>query len=81
MQRQYRVRLNTELIVGYMWRNKLSKTAFCKKCNISYSVLTKMLSDQLNFGFNSVVKVCKLLNVELKDIFVKNEKYKENLIK
>lgn len=77
MQKQYRVRLNTELIVGYMWRNKLSKTAFCKKCNISYSVLKKILNDQLNFGFSSVVKICRVIKVELKDIFVKNEKYKE----
>ena len=77
MQKEYKVRLNTELIVGYMWRNKLTKTAFCKKCNISYSVLKKILNEQLNFRFSCVVKICRVLKIELKDIFVKNENYRE----
>lgn len=60
--------IKTELITDYITKNKLTKTKFCKLCNISYSVYVKIMSNQYNFCIVSLFKIAKLLNIEVKDL-------------
>ena len=62
-------RINKRRVVAYMKKHNLSKIAFCKLCGISRSVLNKVLRQQYNISTLSIYKICKLLNIELKDMF------------
>lgn len=61
--------IKTELIEKYIKDNNLSMTAFCKKCKIGLSVYKKIMSGSLKIRINSIVKIVKVLNIEIKDIF------------
>ena len=62
------IRFNYEIIIEYMNKNNLSKTQFCKQCNISIYTLNKMLNGNLNINSLLGLKVCKLLNIKFNDL-------------
>ena len=74
MKREYKEKLRTDLINRYMKENNITKREFCKQCKISHSQLKRMYKNDFDFYIESLYKVCKILNVELKDMFkvVKN---------
>ena len=51
-----------------MKENNLSKTQFCKQCDISIGTLNKMLAGCLNIKTLLGCKVCNLLNVKFDDL-------------
>lgn len=52
-----------------MKKNKVTKTVFCKKCNISYNTLKKILKNQTNFRIVALFKVAKVLKTNICDLF------------
>lgn len=69
MNAKHKEKLRTDLINKYMRENNITKREFCKKCKISHSQLKRMYKNDFDFYIESLYKVCKLLNVELKDMF------------
>ena len=61
--------VNVELIYEFLIINHLSRKEFCKKYNFSYSVLCKILKKQLNYSCDSLLKLARILNVEICDLF------------
>ena len=57
--------LNTKPILNYLEKNNLSKTDFCKKCNISLQTLNNILTGK-NFKFKTLFKLQGKLIVILK---------------
>ncbi len=64
------MKINVPLIETYIRKNKLSKTAFCKKCKISYLTLQKIYSDNFNGNILVLFKIARVLKVGIKDLFV-----------
>ena len=56
--------IKTNLIEEYITKNNLSKIEFCKRCNISYSVLKKILKNKKNFRINSLFKIAKEIDID-----------------
>lgn len=65
---------NTEIILIFLKQNNLSKNAFCKLCKINPSVLNKILNQQTNFRTLSVFKIARVMNIHVKELFIKKEK-------
>lgn len=55
--------IKVEVIKQYMREHHLTHTAFCKKCNISYATLQKILNDDIHIRTNSLLKVALAMNV------------------
>ena len=63
--------IDVEKIRTYMWKNKLTIKDFCNKCNFSYSVYKKITSGSCDFYSSALVKLAKVMNVEICDLFIK----------
>ena len=61
--------INIQRIQSYIRENKMSKTAFCKKCNISYHTLQKILDNNFNGNVVILFNIARVLNVSIKDLF------------
>lgn len=61
--------INTDLIINYLFLNKLTKSEFCKMCKISYGTLEKVMSKNQNFNISALFKIAKVLNVKIHEIF------------
>ena len=51
--------IRVELITNYLKENKLSKSEFCRRVGISVSVLNKILTNNLHFRADAILKNCK----------------------
>ncbi|MBR2614855.1 MAG: helix-turn-helix transcriptional regulator [Clostridia bacterium] len=60
--------LNTKPILNYLEKNNLSKTDFCKKCNISLQTLNNILTGK-NFKFKTLFKIARQIDCYIKDFF------------
>ncbi len=56
--------INIELILDFIQKNKLSKSAFAKTCGISTALLTKILNGYCDMGTSKVVKIAKAMGVK-----------------
>ena len=65
-------RLKTELIKYYIFKNKLTKKAFCEKCGISTYALNKLLKHDYSVGISAVFKIAKVIDIELYLMFESN---------
>ena len=61
-------KVNIELITNYLKENNLSKTKFCKVCNVSIKTLNKILSGNLNFIIHLLFRIVNVLNIEFYEI-------------
>ena len=61
--------INIELIENYLNAFKITKSEFCKRAKISYSVLTKIYNNQINFRINALFKICRTIGINLYQIF------------
>lgn len=61
---------NNDLIYDYINKNNLNKNSFCKLCGISFSTLKKLLNNEFNIGYLTVLKVTKVLNVPINKYFI-----------
>lgn len=62
--------MNVSLIETYMKENKLSKSAFCKKCKIGYHTLQKIFSRDFSGNILVLFRIARTLNVGIKDLFL-----------
>lgn len=62
-------RIKTEIFLNYMEKEGLSKTAFCKKCKISYHTLQKILNNDWNFRFTALFRIARVIKVEVYQMF------------
>ena len=63
-------KIDDSMIRVFMWKNKLTKKKFCEMCGISYAVLNKILNNKRNFYLTALLKVARVMNVELYQMFV-----------
>ena len=73
MKKNYKFRIKTELIEEYMIENNLNRITFCEKSKVSLDTLEKMYINDFDFDIVYLFRVCKLLNIEFKDIFDESE--------
>lgn len=69
--------VDVELILDFMQKNKLSKTAFAKTCGISTALLIKILSGYCNIGLTKVIKIAKVMGIKFTKL-IKNDFDKVN---
>ena len=70
--------IDVELILDFMQKNRLSKTAFAKTCGISTALLTKILSGYCNIGITKVVKIAKAMGIKFTQLIKDDKKIKYN---
>ena len=61
--------IKTEIFENYMKKNNLSKTAFCKLCKISPSVLKKIMNNQNNFYIIALFRIARVIKMEVYQMF------------
>lgn len=61
--------IKTELIYSFIKENNLTKSDFCKLCEISEKSLEKILVNNFDFPAIDLFKVAKLLKVEAYKLF------------
>ena len=66
--KQLKNTINTKLIEEYIKSNNLSKTEFCKQCNISYSTLMRILNNG-DFYIIALFKIARVMNVKVHNLF------------
>ena len=64
--------IKTELIKKYLIDKKITKTEFCKRCKISFSVLYKLLNKKRNYNMICLARICKVLGIRFSEIFAEN---------
>ena len=64
--------INTDLILEYLKKEKLSKTKFCKLCGINIISFNKILNNQMNYRTLILLKIARQINIPMHKIF--NEK-------
>ncbi|MBQ8211115.1 MAG: helix-turn-helix transcriptional regulator [Treponema sp.] len=57
-----------DVIKKYMVDNKLSKSKFCKKCNIGMKTLNKVLNCDYSLRMSKLFKIAKAMNVHVLEI-------------
>lgn len=62
-------RFKSILIENYLKEHNISKTKFCKDCNINYNALNKILNNKYQIKFSTLFKVCKKLEIEIYQFF------------
>ena len=62
-------KINIEIIENYIKENKLSKTRFCQKCKIGLRTYAKMMNNNLEIDLKALVKVAKVMNIRLYEMF------------
>ncbi|MBR2974769.1 MAG: hypothetical protein IKC47_03395 [Clostridia bacterium] len=62
--------INTEKILTYINEKKLSKKDFCRLCDISQYVLNKILCRQRCRFVVPMLKIARMMGVELRDLYV-----------
>lgn len=60
--------VNTQLIKNYINDNKLTKTAFCKRCKISIGTLNRIFSEK-NVDIRAIFKIARIMNKNICDLF------------
>ena len=61
--------IKTEIFENYIKEHNLSKTAFCKLCKISPSVLKKIMSNKDNFYIIALFRIAKVIKMEVYQMF------------
>lgn len=62
--------INVNKILDYIKANNLSKTEFCKNCNMSVSTLNAILTNK-NFKLTAIFKIARAMTCHIKDMFIK----------
>ena len=60
--------INTKLIDNFLKENNLSKTQFCKLCNISLQTLKNVYLSNNKISVKPIVKLALTMKVRLKDL-------------
>ncbi|MBQ7307266.1 MAG: helix-turn-helix transcriptional regulator [Clostridia bacterium] len=61
--------INIEIIENFMFENKISKTEFCKMCEISLSTLNKIMNNDDNFETIALFKIAKVIKIRVYQMF------------
>lgn len=64
------VKFNQKIVLDYIKSNNLTKKEFCKRCEITYYSLAKFLNNSRNLNIRVIIKICKLLDVEILDLWL-----------
>lgn len=67
--------LKLEKIQEFINDNNLSKREFCKKCSVTVYMFNKILEGYVDFDINILLKIAKLMKVEIVDLINENYKY------
>ena len=60
--------VNTQIIFEHLKNNNLSKTAFCKKCNLGVKTYEKIINGE-DFKIISLFKIARQLNCQIHNLF------------
>ncbi|MBQ8444543.1 MAG: helix-turn-helix domain-containing protein [Clostridia bacterium] len=61
--------INKKLILDFMTKHNLSKTGFCKFCNIAPSTLHILFTAPRRLTLRPIYKIARAMNVELAEMF------------
>lgn len=64
------IMIKTEVIKIYLKENELSKSAFCKKCKISFTTLKKVLEQDTSYNLVALFKIAHVLKIRVCELFV-----------
>lgn len=60
--------VNTKIIAKYMFDNYLTKTAFCRQCNICLATFYKIFNNE-NVTLAPLNKISKAINVPIDELY------------
>ena len=63
-------RIDTDKISEFMLKNNLSKSTFCKRCNISTYTYDKIFKQDTNINLVALFKIAREMNLFISDLFV-----------
>lgn len=63
--------ININLIKGYMQQKSLSKSEFCKRCNISKYTYDKLLKKQKRLNIIALFNIAREMKLYIGDLIVK----------
>lgn len=61
-----------EIIESYLIKADISKTKFCKLCGISLRTLKKIMNNEKNYRIDALVKIAKVVKVQIYQMFYKD---------
>ena len=61
--------VNKQLILNYLFENKLTKKKLCELAKISPITLHKILTGKENFRIIALFKIAKTMNIEVHRLF------------
>lgn len=61
---------NTNILDEFLINNKISKSTFCKKCQLSDVILKKFYEHNANISTIQLFKIARQLNVSISNLFV-----------
>lgn len=70
MKQLTQYRFKYEEIIKYLKENNMSKTAFCKLCNISMYTLNELLKGRVLVNAFAGFRVSEVLNINLMELVV-----------
>ena len=59
--------VKTQIIIDYLKNNNMSKTAFCKKCNLSVKTYEKIINGE-DFKVVALFKIARLINCQIHNL-------------
>ena len=65
--------INTNLFENFMKAHKLSKSKFCKICNIHISTYNKIISNK-NFRITALFKIAKVIKIQVCQMFTNKKR-------
>lgn len=57
--------IKNELVENFIKERKMSKSAFCKLCGISYCTYLKIMRDDISVTLLSLLKISRAMNVHI----------------
>ena len=67
------IRFNSDFIILFISKKKLTKKQFCEMCNISQGTLRRLLEQRSNISLGVALKISHAIGIEIKDLFVDDE--------
>jgi predicted transcriptional regulator len=62
-------KIKTNVIEHFIKENQLSKTRFCKLCDISLSTFRKIMAQDYRFRLKAIFKIANAMNIPVGNLF------------
>ena len=61
--------VKTEIIKNYITQEKITKTEFCKRCQIGIGTYNKIMKNNTNIRLTVLFKIARVINIPVFNMF------------